>query len=105
MKKQFIPILIIFMSIALLGIIAVQLFWIRNAIKVKEEQIDRSINSSLAEVIDKIETTESMYMISNCILDSMPECDIDSTVDIQHKKVMKIMFDHYRAAVPPCNKQ
>lgn len=90
MKKQFIPILIIIMSIALIGIIAVQLFWIRNAIKVKEEQLDRSINGMLAEVVDKLETTESMYMISNCIIDSIPEQDIDSTNNVQHKKVMKI---------------
>ncbi|MCX6234418.1 MAG: hypothetical protein NT175_06780 [Bacteroidetes bacterium] len=41
MNKKRIILVIIFLSISLTGIIAVQLYWIRNAIRIKEEQFDR----------------------------------------------------------------
>jgi two-component system phosphate regulon sensor histidine kinase PhoR len=47
----------------LTGIIAVQLYWIRNAIRIKEEQFDRSVNEALQVTVKKLETTENAEMI------------------------------------------
>ncbi|MGE5424234.1 MAG: sensor histidine kinase [Syntrophothermus sp.] len=63
MKKRLLPVIITLICLSLLGIIAVQFFWIRNAIKVKEEQFNRSINDAMTLALKKLETREDiLYM-------------------------------------------
>jgi len=56
-KKIFFP-LIITMSIALLGIILVQAFWIKTTLDNKEEQFSLNINQALKSVSEKIQSRE-----------------------------------------------
>jgi two-component system phosphate regulon sensor histidine kinase PhoR len=65
MNKRIITGIILLMSISLIGIILVQLFWIKNAFEVKEEQFDRSVNEALLSAIDHMETDEQVFYISN----------------------------------------
>ncbi len=67
MKKSFIVPLIILMTISLAGIILVQLFWIKNAIEVKEAQFDQSVNEALSEVIERLKVDEDVYYVANQI--------------------------------------
>ncbi len=64
MNKRILYILIVSICISLIGIIAVQFFWIRNAFQVKEAQFDRSVNDALGSVVNKIEARENMFFIS-----------------------------------------
>jgi len=64
MNKRILYILIASICISLIGIIAVQFFWIRNAIQVKEAQFARSVNDALGSVVSKIEARENMFFIS-----------------------------------------
>ncbi len=64
MNKKVLYILIASICISLIGIIAVQFFWIRNAFQVKEAQFDRSVNDALGSVVSKIEARENMFFIS-----------------------------------------
>jgi signal transduction histidine kinase len=64
MNKKILYILIAGICISLIGIIAVQFFWIRNAFQVKEAQFARSVNDALGSVVDKIEARENMFFIS-----------------------------------------
>jgi signal transduction histidine kinase len=64
MNKRLLYILIAGICISLLGIIAVQFFWIRNAFQVKEAQFDRSVNDALGSAVNKLETKENMHFIS-----------------------------------------
>ena len=64
MNKRILYILIASICISLAGIIAVQFFWIRNALTVKEVQFARSVNDALGSVVSKIETRENMFFIS-----------------------------------------
>lgn len=64
MNKKILYILITGICISLIGIIAVQFFWIRNAFQVKEAQFARSVNDALGSVVDKIEARENMFFIS-----------------------------------------
>ena len=64
MNKRFLYILIGSICISLIGIIAMQYFWIRNAFNVKEAQFERSVNDALGSVVDKIEARENMFFIS-----------------------------------------
>lgn len=65
MKKDFFAIIIALMIIALVGIIGIQLLWLRNAVEVKQAQTDNAINEVLTKVVDKIETNETITIIAD----------------------------------------
>ena len=58
MKRQKIYILIALMSLAMLGLIAFQLYWIRNAIQLSEQQFEQEVQQALAEVAQRLEKQE-----------------------------------------------
>ncbi|RLD84554.1 MAG: hypothetical protein DRJ10_00885 [Bacteroidetes bacterium] len=53
------------MSIALSGIITVQLLWIRNAIEQNEHKFDQKVNDALLMVIKKLEHNEIAHVFEN----------------------------------------
>ena len=53
------------MSVSLVGIIVVQVFWIKNAIEVKTEQFDRSVNDAMNQVVERLEKNENLMVISD----------------------------------------
>jgi two-component system phosphate regulon sensor histidine kinase PhoR len=65
MKRRTLIGIIILMSISLIGIILVQLMWIRNAIDVKEKQFDRSVNEAMNQVVQRLEKNENILVISD----------------------------------------
>lgn len=58
MKKHRIKIIVLIMTLSVTGLIAVQLFWLRNVIKVEEERFERKVNDALVSVADKIDKQE-----------------------------------------------
>ncbi len=56
--------IIFLMSMSLIGIIVVQLLWIRNAIDVKEAQFDRAAYEAMNDVINKIEVYDAVHFVS-----------------------------------------
>ena len=58
MKRQKIYILIALMSLALLGLITFQLYWIRNAIQLSEQQFEQEVQQALAKVAQRLEKQE-----------------------------------------------
>ncbi len=53
------------MTLSLLGIIAVQVFWMRRAILEKEQQLDSQINEALHRTAYLIERNRNAYLLSN----------------------------------------
>ncbi|MBU8893602.1 MAG: HAMP domain-containing histidine kinase [Bacteroidales bacterium] len=64
MKKYLLHILVIIMTFSLIGIIIVQLFWISNAIEVKESEYEENIREALENIISKIERKSAVIFIS-----------------------------------------
>lgn len=56
-KKMFV-LIVILMSISLIGIIAVQLYWIDNAVKSKKQQFSNDVKISLIRVAERINEKE-----------------------------------------------
>ena len=52
------------MGFALAGIIIMQFFWIRHALKVSGEQFDRSVNEALNVVVQRLEKRENVLMVT-----------------------------------------
>jgi two-component system phosphate regulon sensor histidine kinase PhoR len=65
MSKKLIIVLVVFMSVALLGLILVQSFWINNAFRVKEKHFDQLAQKALAEAVYTIQRNETMNYIFN----------------------------------------
>ncbi|MFO7998964.1 MAG: HAMP domain-containing sensor histidine kinase [Bacteroidales bacterium] len=58
MKKRFIFLVIISITISLLGLIGIQLYWIRNAVSVKEVNFDRGVSEAVSRAIYKFNKME-----------------------------------------------
>ena len=58
MNKRLFVLLVILMSLSLVGIISVQLYWIKNSVEDKEEQFSNTVAEALNRVTDKIEDRE-----------------------------------------------
>ncbi len=58
MNKRLFVLLVILMSLSLIGIISVQLYWIKSSVEDKEEQFSTAVSEVLNKVTDKIEDRE-----------------------------------------------
>ena len=70
MRKKIFVLIVVLMSISLIGIIAVQLYWINNAVESKKAQFKNDIQKSLgaaAERINEREQAEFQKKIENLI--------------------------------------
>jgi two-component system phosphate regulon sensor histidine kinase PhoR len=69
MNRKFFTGLIILMGISILGIIAVQLVWMNNAIRVKNELFNRSVNEALNNTVNKLEDLHNFRVVNQMVLD------------------------------------
>ncbi len=58
MKKRLIIIVIIAITVSLLGLVGIQLYWIRNAVAIKEVNFERSVSEAVSRAIDKFNKQE-----------------------------------------------
>ncbi len=58
MRKRFIIVVIIAISISLLGLLGIQLYWIRNAVAIKEVNFDRGVSEAASRAIYKFNKYE-----------------------------------------------
>ena len=63
MKKKYIYILIGIITTALIGLVAIQIYWIDNAVKLREEDFNRNVRSALFTVTDKLEKIDAINRI------------------------------------------
>lgn len=63
MSRKFIIIIVAITSIALIGMVGIQLYWIQNAIDVRQDTFARSLNEAIDQVITKLEKLEAINEI------------------------------------------
>ncbi|HPE75643.1 MAG TPA: HAMP domain-containing sensor histidine kinase [Draconibacterium sp.] len=69
MNKKFFTGIIVLMGISILGIIAVQLVWMNNAIQVKNELFSRSVNEALNNTVSKLEDLHNFGIVNHMVFD------------------------------------
>jgi len=69
MNKKIIVGLIALMGISILAIIIIQLVWMNNAIRVRNELFDRSVNEALNSTANRMETLQDFRMINHFAFD------------------------------------
>lgn len=67
MKKFPLWFIIGLLSVALLGLVAIQLYWVKNAADLREDQFNRSVHEALRLVVKRLEQHEAMFYISKRI--------------------------------------
>ncbi len=73
MDRRKIRWIIVLMSLALAGIIALQIKWIRDDFQLKEQQFDQAVNHALSSVVDRIETKEAAKILQNRLFSINPD--------------------------------
>ena len=58
MSKRIFVLLVVLMGVALIGIIAIQIFWIRSSVEMREKQFSTNVKFALSEVSDNIRKRE-----------------------------------------------
>ena len=71
MNKKSIRAIVILMSLALIGIISLQLYWILRDIRLKEQQFDQSVSQVMNSIVDRIETNEAFSMLQDRVFNSV----------------------------------
>lgn len=65
MQKNILWITTIILSIALIGLIVVQSYWIKNAIEINDKQFKQLANKGIENIVEEIENREMVYQIVN----------------------------------------
>ena len=83
MNKKIFTGLVLLMGISILGIIAVQLVWMNNALQVKNELFNRGVNEALTNTVKKLEDIHNFGVVNQMIFsDSLHwENDFDEDFD------------------------
>jgi len=87
-KKLFIG-LVVLMSLALLGIIGMQYFWFRNSIRVKQAELNLSVNEAMRNSALKLENRETLQKL----LSSLNKPD-SSTVNAPVRSISNKSFSN-----------
>ena len=61
-------IVIALMSVAVIGLIAIQIFWIINMFSIEEERFEKTVSDALGDVVKKIERKETADLVLENII-------------------------------------
>jgi len=81
LKKSYIPILIILISFSLIGLVAIQIYWIQNSVALRDTQFRRSVKTALAEVNNVLEREEAKERMHRSDVGRKIRAQIDSISD------------------------
>ena len=89
MSKRIFVLLVVMMVSALLGIIVVQIFWIRSSVEMKEEQFSTGVKFALARVSENIQKREFRENISKYapLIDSMQKTKESNVRDFVFQQI------------------
>jgi two-component system phosphate regulon sensor histidine kinase PhoR len=100
MKGKKIPIIIILTSIALIGVIITQSFWVLNAINLRRELLEQNINVGVKRVVNQImllqnnndfaiepDEHDEHFSYHKKFIQSLDEALIDSMITIEFRKI------------------
>ncbi len=106
MNRKIIIFIIVLMSVALIGLMVIQVYWIKNAITVRQANFTRSVNEAASIVIFRLEKIEMKHHIRKKIdelsmrsrtchvRDSINRMVLDSLIsDELHKKSITTFYE------------
>ncbi|WP_183567552.1 sensor histidine kinase [Mucilaginibacter sp. SP1R1] len=89
MKKRSIGLIIGLMGFALLGVMAMQLYFLRQSYQMQSELFDRSVNEALNNVVSKVTKQDAVNFLSNKAQSNAAKADGPLSVDAAGLKIVK----------------
>ena len=80
-NKKTIVVIIVLISLALIGLVGIQLSWIKNAIAIREANFNKDVSEALANVVVKLEKIELSKKLKNNINESSKSLPFFSFID------------------------
>ncbi|MEY4593717.1 MAG: hypothetical protein RIQ47_127 [Bacteroidota bacterium] len=97
MERKRIRLIIVVMSLALAGIILLQVNWIRHDFRLKEEQFEQNVSHALNNVVDRLERKEAQSMVSSHLFsinpDSITELMLSDTLNSDFYEVRDTVIE------------
>ncbi len=89
MSKRIFILLIVLMSTALIGIIAVQIYWIKSSVEIREKQFSNDVLFALAKVSDNIQEREisDYYDEWGPVIDSLSRSNESGKTDFFFRRI------------------
>lgn len=84
LNKSLVPILITSISIAIIALIVVQIYWINSAIILKQDEFKRNANEALSNVVGKLEKDETLSKLRSHEEAQFLFFDEDSITELKH---------------------
>jgi len=81
MNKRLIYFTVIIIALTLIGLVSIQLYWINNAMVLKESNFKRSVSEAVTNTIHKLEKIEIANQIRNRVYGTKHDATIFSTLD------------------------
>jgi len=113
MSKRIFILLIALMSVALIGIIIVQIYWINTTIEIREKQFTNDVKFALAKVSDNIQKREidDYYKEYGHVIDSAAQSSESIVKDFHFQKIdtinmevfsfrQSVLENDYKAGIP-----
>jgi len=79
-SKTYLNSIVVALFLAMFGLVAVQTYLIRKAVKTEEEQFNQQINQALSNVVSKLDKERYSEDMLNYMVESVTGNDIDSSV-------------------------
>ena len=93
MNKKIITGLIVLMAISIVGIITVQLVWMNNALKVKNELFNRGVNEALTNTVRKLEDIHNFGVVNQMAFNDSVSWVFETDEDFNGNMKLKILSD------------
>ena len=113
MSKRVFILLIALMSVALIGIILVQIYWINNSIEIREKQFTNDVKFALANVSENIQVREfnDYYKKFGSVIDSATRSNESIVRDFYYQQIdtinkevfsfrQSILENDYKSGIP-----
>ncbi len=113
MSKRVFILLTVLMIVALIGIIAVQIYWINNTIEIREKQFTNDVRFALANVSENIQDREinDYYQKYGSVIDSATQTTTSRQRDFYFQKIdtvkneifsfrQSILENNYKTSIP-----
>jgi two-component system phosphate regulon sensor histidine kinase PhoR len=68
MKEKKLKIIVTLMSLALIGLIAIQVYWIKHTLAIEELRFDANVSSALSEFVNRIDKEETASVLIQRVL-------------------------------------
>ncbi|HXH17623.1 MAG TPA: HAMP domain-containing sensor histidine kinase [Chitinophagales bacterium] len=88
MNKKLVAALIVAMILILTGLVFIQIYWIKNAIALREQQFDQNVSNALNKVAQKIERHDAAsFIFDEFFTDNQYDQSFDRKIRLMHNRL------------------